>query len=234
MTHEPDRLSDATVLRLPTYLRALAELEARGVTSVSSEELAVRSGVNSAKLRKDLSHLGSYGVRGVGYDVRVLADEVSKVLGLAQVRPVVIVGMGHLGHALADFGGFATKGFDVVACFDRDPDIVGRRIGGLDVHPMSELPQVLARVDPRGDAIAVIATPAASAQGAADDLVEAGVRSVLNFAPVHLAVPQGTDVRKVDLSTELQLLAFHAMHRDALPGGGPATGSDLSTSEVLS
>lgn len=203
-------IPDATVARLPEYLRALTDLASRGVASVSSEELATAAGVRSAKLRKDLSHLGSYGVRGVGYEVQMLAHEISRQLGLTQTWPVAIVGLGNLGHALAAYSGFASRGFHVVALLDRDRAIVGQKIAGMIVGSVDDLEQV---VTGRGVAIGVIATPAASAQGVCDRFVAVGVRSVLNFAPCVLSVPEGVEVRKVDLATELQILAFHEQRK---------------------
>jgi redox-sensing transcriptional repressor len=203
-------IPEATVARLPVYLRALTGLEERGVRTVSSEELAAAAGVNSAKLRKDFSHLGSYGVRGVGYDVEYLVYQISRELGLTQDWPVAIVGIGNLGHALAGYGGFATRGFRVVALFDADPAVVGEVVAGLPVRPIGELVE-FTRQEPI--AIGVVATPAGPAQDVCDLLVAAGIRSVLNFAPCVLQVPDGVDVRKVDLSTELQILAFHEQRK---------------------
>jgi redox-sensing transcriptional repressor len=203
-------IPEATVARLPVYLRALTGLEERGVRTVSSEELAAAAGVNSAKLRKDFSHLGSYGVRGVGYDVEYLVYQISRELGLTQDWPVAIVGIGNLGHALAGYGGFATRGFRVVALFDADPNVVGEVVAGLPVRPISELVE-FTQQEPI--AIGVVATPAGPAQDVCDLLVAAGIRSVLNFAPCVLQVPDGVDVRKVDLSTELQILAFHEQRK---------------------
>lgn len=203
-------IPDATVARLPEYLRTLSRLAETGVVSVSSEELAGAVGVRSAQLRKDLSHLGSYGVRGVGYDVEMLALEISRVLGLTQDWPVAIVGMGNLGHALASYSGFATKGFRIVGLFDDDPQLHGEIVQGVKIRPFRDLKAVVARDT---IAIGVITTPAPSAQAVCDVLVAAGVTSILNFAPTVLAVPEGVDVRKVDLSTELQILAFHAQRR---------------------
>jgi redox-sensing transcriptional repressor len=199
-------IPEASVARLPGYLRALTALEAQGVVSVSSEELASAAGVSSAMLRKDLSHLGSYGVRGVGYDVERLASEITAALGLTQDWPVAIVGMGNLGRALAAYGGFAERGFEVIALLDADSRVVGDEVAGRRVRPMADL---TALVSDDGLAIGVIATPSAGAQDACAHLVAAGVRSVLNFAPAVLAVPDGVVVRNVDLSTELQILAFH-------------------------
>jgi len=205
---------DATVARLPIYLRALNTLAAEAVTTVSSEELAAAAGVNSAKLRKDLSHLGSYGTRGVGYDVQYLVYQVSRELGLTQDWPVVIVGLGHLGHALANYGGFASRGFAIPALVDADPETVGTEIAGLAVCPLDTLEDL---VRTHHIAIGVIATPATVAQEICDRLVGAGVSSILNFAPVVLVVPDEVEVRKVDMSIELQILAFHEQRKLA-PG----------------
>ncbi len=205
-------IPDATVARLPVYLRALYALADRGVATVSSEELAAAAGVNSAKLRKDLSHLGSYGTRGVGYAVDYLVYQVSRELGQTQDWPVLIVGAGNLGRALANYGGFASRGFRIAALADSDPGVVGSVIAGHTVRSAGDIEDVIHRFDV---SIGVIATPATVAQNVADRLVAAGVRSILNFAPAVLSVPSGVEVRKVDLSIELQILAFHAQRRSA-------------------
>jgi redox-sensing transcriptional repressor len=212
-------IPEATVARLPVYLRTLYALADRGIATVSSEELASAAGVNSAKLRKDLSHLGSYGTRGVGYDVEYLVYQVSRELGLTQDWPVVIVGAGNLGRALANYGGFASRGFRVAALLDSDPAVVGSVIAGHVVRNAGGIESVVTRHEV---AIGVIATPAGSAQDVCDRLVAAGVTSILNFAPVVLNVPSGVDVRKVDLSIELQILAFHAQRRAVVRVGGDA------------
>ncbi|MFQ6172277.1 redox-sensing transcriptional repressor Rex [Oryzobacter sp. R7] len=206
-------IPEASVARLPGYLRSLTTLAREGVVSVSSEELATAAGVSSAMLRKDLSHLGSYGVRGVGYDVDFLASEIAAVLGLTKDWPVAIVGMGNLGRALAAYRGFAERGFRVIALLDRDAHVVGEEVAGQVVRPMTDLE---ALVEDDGLSIGVIATPPEGAQQACDDLVEVGIRSILNFAPGVLTVPDGVTVRTVDLSTELQILAFHGQ-RVAVP-----------------
>jgi len=206
-------IPEATIARLPLYLRALYALADRGIASVSSEELAAAAGVNSAKLRKDLSHLGSYGTRGVGYDVDYLVYQVSRELGLTQDWPVVIVGAGNLGRALANYGGFASRGFRVAALLDSDPNVVGSLIAGHRVQGADEIESVVAT---HGVLIGAIAAPAVAAQGICDRLVAAGVTSILNFAPVVLNVPEGVDVRKVDLSIELQILAFHAQRKSVV------------------
>lgn len=215
-------LPEATIARLPVYLRALYALAERGVSTVASDELAAAAGVNSAKLRKDLSHLGSYGIRGVGYDVDYLVYQVSRALGLTQKWPVVIVGAGNLGRALANYGGFMNRGFRISAILDSDRGVVGAKIGDVAVRHVSDLEHVITS---NGVAIGVIAVPAAAAQAVCDRLVAAGVTSILNFAPLVLNVPEGVDVRKVDLSIELQILAFHAQRRSAERFGqvpGPA------------
>ncbi len=206
-------IPDATVARLPVYLRALRPLVERGVEVVSSEELADVAGVRSAGLRKDLSYLGSYGVRGVGYDVERLASEITRQLGLQQPWSVGIFGMGNLGHALAAYSGFATRGFTVCWLVDLDPAVIGTTIAGLRVIDEQTFARVVT-----GQVVAVIATPPTAAQGVADAVVSLGIRSILNFAPGILRVPEGTQVRQVDLSSELQILAFHEQRgRD----GGP-------------
>jgi len=221
MSGPADGIPEATVARLPIYLRALYGLAERGISTVASEELAAAAGVNSAKLRKDLSHLGSYGIRGVGYDVDYLVYQVSRTLGLTQDWPVVIVGAGNLGRALANYGGFLSRGFTIAAMLDSDTAIVGSRIASLTVRHVDELEAVVAR---HHVAIGVIATPAGSAQAVCDRFVSAGVTSILNFAPLVLSVPEGVDVRKVDLSIELQILAFHAQRRSAAARPADASG----------
>ncbi|HEX9033981.1 MAG TPA: redox-sensing transcriptional repressor Rex [Streptosporangiaceae bacterium] len=206
-------IPEATIARLPLYLRALYALAERAIASVSSEELAVAAGVNSAKLRKDLSHLGSYGTRGVGYDVDYLIYQVSRELGLTQDWPVVIVGAGNLGRALANYGGFASRGFRVAALLDADPLVIGKMIAGHQVQAADEIERVVAD---HKVMIGAITVPAVAAQAICDRLVAAGVTSILNFAPVVLNVPDGVDVRKVDLSIELQILAFHAQRRSVV------------------
>jgi redox-sensing transcriptional repressor len=203
-------IPEATVARLPEYLRALGALLDSGVATCSSEDLAAAAGVNSAKLRKDLSHLGSYGTRGVGYDVEYLHYQISREIGVTGDWPVVIVGIGNLGHALANYSGFSSRGFRTVALLDADPARHGTLVAGLEVSDFTELEDIVAE---HGVAIGVIATPAHAAQDVCDRMVAAGVRSVLNFAPAVLTVPPEVDVRKVDLSTELQILAYHAHQR---------------------
>ena len=206
-------IPEATVGRLPRHLRALAGLAAEGTVTASSEELAAAAGVTSAKVRKDLSHLGSYGTRGVGYDVAYLIHQIRRELGLTQDWGIAIVGIGNLGHALANYKGFAARGFRVAALLDVDPAKIGERVGEREIAHLDRLPEL---VRDRGIAIGVIATPAEAVQAAGDRLVEAGIRSILNFAPAPLTVPPGVSVRSVDLAVELQILAYYEQRKAAL------------------
>ncbi|HEV2368624.1 MAG TPA: redox-sensing transcriptional repressor Rex, partial [Acidimicrobiales bacterium] len=200
------RIPEATVSRLPVYLRALVDLVGEQVPMVSSDRLAELSGVNAAKVRKDLSYLGSYGTRGVGYDVAFLVDQVGRELGVTRDWPVVIVGLGNLGRALANYRGFATRGFRMAALVDADATLVGESIGELVVRHADELEAVVAEEDVK---VGIIATTGPAAQEVTDRLVAAGVTAILNFAPVVLTVPAHVSLRKVDLSIELQILTFY-------------------------
>jgi redox-sensing transcriptional repressor len=206
-------IPEATVGRLPIYLRALVEMAENSVATVSSESLAEATGFNSAKVRKDLSHLGSYGTRGVGYDVAYLIHQIRRELGLTQHWPVVIVGIGNLGHALANYRGFAERGFRAAALLDNDPAKVGEEVAGLRIRPLGDLPDIATSNE---GLIGVISTPAPAAQQVADLMVRVGIRSILNFAPVALAVPDGVSVRKVDLAVELQILTYYEQRKAAL------------------
>ncbi|MFO6451869.1 MULTISPECIES: redox-sensing transcriptional repressor Rex [unclassified Aeromicrobium] len=208
----PAGIPDATVARLPLYLRALDELAERGTDVCSSEHLATAAGVNSAIVRKDLSHLGSYGTRGVGYDVRFLAGHIAAVVGQTQPWPVVIVGAGHLGKALAAYQGFGARGVKVAAVVDADPELIGTVVGGHEVLSIEDLPEIVER-----DAVSlgIIATPPGAAQSVADALVATGISSILNFAPTALRVPDDVDLRQVDVAAELQILGYHAHRRQA-------------------
>lgn len=216
-TRESGRLRsipEATVARLALYLQVLTALgDGSGAQeTISSDQLARSAGVNSAKLRKDLSYLGSYGIRGVGYDVRILTEEISRTLGAHRAHRVALVGLGNLGQALAGYPGFAGRGFVISALFDVDPARVGREIGGRVVQHLDDAVAVCRAA---GVTIGVIATPATAAQRVADILVAAGIRSILNFAPGVLSIPSDVEVRHVDLALELQILAFHESRRDA-------------------
>jgi redox-sensing transcriptional repressor len=211
VSRSPRRIPDATVARLPVYHRGLQELFRHRHRTVSSEELADLVGVNAAKVRKDLSYLGTYGTRGVGYDVENLVVEIGRELGLSENWAVVIVGIGNLGRALASYGGFSDRGFRMVALLDADSAKAGSMVGTLPIRPTSELSAIVAREDV---AIGIIATPGSAAQAVADQMVRAGIRSILNFSPGTLIVPDDVVVRGVDLAVELQVLSYYQHHRD--------------------
>ena len=206
-------IPEATVGRLPRYLRALIGLAEEGTSVASSDELAAAAGVTSAKVRKDLSHLGSYGTRGVGYDVAYLIHQIRRELGLTQDWGIAIVGIGNLGHALANYRGFAARGFRVAALVDVDAAKIGERIGDLEVAHIDRLPEL---VRDRRIAIAIVATPATAADEVVEKIVEAGIRSILNFAPAPVTAPPGVSVRSVDLAVELQILAYYEQRKAAL------------------
>lgn len=194
------------MVRLPVYERILRELLRSGVTTVSSEQLAAAARVNAAKVRKDLSLLGSFGTRGTGYDAAFLIAQIDRAFGVDRDWSVAVVGIGNLGRALVNSEGFSSRGFRVTALFDIDPGVVGTTVGPVTVQHVSEVRQLAGSACPR---IGVVSTPAAVAQEVADALVSVGVTSLLNFAPRVLSVPSEVILRYVDLSIELQVLSFY-------------------------
>lgn len=206
------RIPEPTVVRLPVYRRILSELLAENARNVHSEQLGQLARVNAAKVRKDLSLLGSFGTRGTGYDVAFLLGQIDRALGAEDDWPVVVVGIGNLGTALVNSEGFSTRGFRIFALFDADPAVVGATVGGLLVRHVDALAEVS---DLGGSAIGVVATPAAAAQEVTDALVDAGVSVILNFAPQVLNVPPHVLLRHVDLGAELQVLSFFQLRRRA-------------------
>ncbi|MDN5725232.1 MAG: redox-sensing transcriptional repressor Rex [Propionibacteriales bacterium] len=210
-------IPEATVARLPGYLRALNHLSDNGVATVSSGDLADEAGVNPAQLRKDLSHLGSYGTRGVGYSVAYLRFQIGREIGSAVDWPVIIIGVGNLGTALAQNADFGSRGFRVVALVDTNSALVGTEIDGLTIEHQDDLRRTLRD---SGARIAVITTPPDSAQAVCDELVACGITSILNFAATVLSAPHEVTVRKVDLGQELQILAYHEQRK--LDGLWPA------------
>ena len=199
-------LPEATLSRLTVYQRALVELKEKDITSVSSRELAEISDSNEAKVRKDISYLGSYGTRGVGYDIDLLIEAIGIVLGGGFPRPVVLIGVGNLGRALSSYKGFRSSGFPIVGLVDKDLDVVGEKIGGLEVKSLDELDSLVSETKA---VVGIIATPVESAQEVAECLVDAGISSILNFASTVVDVPSEVEVRKVDLATELQILGYY-------------------------
>jgi redox-sensing transcriptional repressor len=213
----PRRISEATVVRLPVYQRILIELLRSGTTTVSSEQLADLARVNAAKVRKDLSLLGSFGTRGTGYDAAFLVSQIDHALGVDRDWPVAIAGIGNLGRALVNSEGFSSRGFRVAALFDVAPDVVGQKVGPVVVQHASCLAELAPSERP---AIGVIAVPAAAAQDVADAMVAIEVRSILNFAPRVLHVPSTVQLRYVDLSIELQVMSFYQSRESGeVPGG---------------
>lgn len=203
---KPAQIPDPTVTRLSIYTRCLAELSDRGIEVISSEDLAERAGVNAAQVRKDLSYVGSFGRRGVGYDTRHLLSRLSQRLGLTKERTVVIVGAGKLGSALLAYRGFRARGFKPVAAFDTDEKKRSISIDGVKIYDPSRIREIVKKkkVD-----IGIVAVPASQAQEVVDELVAAGVRSILNFAPVVLKIPPDTIFRQVDLSLELEAISYY-------------------------
>lgn len=199
------KVPEMTVRRLSIYTRCLAQLEEDGVKTVSSQELAERFNLNSAQVRKDLAYFGEFGVRGIGYYVSGLKAELQRILGLDREWPVALVGFGNLGSALYHYKGFARQGFRIVVIFDDDPAKVGRDVG-VPVQPTSALAR---EVKARGVQMAIVAVPAESAQAVTDQLVAAGIRAILNFAPTRLRVPRDVRLKDVDLSIELETLSFY-------------------------
>ena len=210
MTSRP--IPEASVARLPIYLRALVDMAEQGTHTASSEGLATAAGVNSAKVRKDLSYLGSYGTRGVGYDVEYLIHQISRELGLTEGWATCIVGIGNLGQALANYSGFEERGFRVAALFDANEAKVGEMVAGLAINAFDDVERVVKEEE---ISIAILSVPGPVAQDVADRLVAAGVTSILNFAPAVISVPAEVSLRKVDLSIELQILAFYEQRKMA-------------------
>jgi redox-sensing transcriptional repressor len=204
------RIPEAAVNRLPVYLQILNNLHATNVLRFSSDELAVLAGVNAAKVRKDLSYLGSYGTRGVGYEVTYLIHQIKRELGLLREWNVVVVGAGNLGCALAKFGGFAPRGFPVVGIVDNDPKKIGQSTGSLTIGDVRNLGKIVRDLNVT---IGAITTSTATAQSAVDALIDAGIASILNFAPIVLATPSSVSVRNVDLGVELQILSYYEQMR---------------------
>ncbi|MFP4622963.1 MAG: redox-sensing transcriptional repressor Rex [Gemmatimonadota bacterium] len=203
------KVSEPTINRLSLYLRLLIELSEADVRTVSSDELASRSGTTAAQVRKDLSLFGTFGKRGLGYDVEELESRLREILGLERAWRVALVGAGRIGSALLGYENFRQQGFHIEAVFDSDPDKVGQRWDGLVVEPDTELERVVAA---RGIEIAVIAVPARSAQRIADRLVGVGIRGILNFAPTPLRVPPEVEVKTVDMAVEMEGLSYALTH----------------------
>ena len=199
-------ISRATVDRLPLYFRTLRLIRSEGSEIVSSEDLGRRIGVTPEQIRKDLASFGAFGKKGVGYHVAELVNNISQILGLDRKWNIAIIGVGHLGWALANYRNFASLGFHLTALFDQNPAIVGQLINGVDVLSVADLETTVAS---RNIQIGVIAVPAGEAQAVADRLVAAGVHGIWNFAPVRIRVPDNVQIVSEDLSVGLSTLSYH-------------------------
>ena len=204
--YRPPKIPEMTIRRLSVYTRCLLQLEEDGVKTISSQDLAERFNLNSAQVRKDLAYFGEFGVRGIGYYVSGLKAELQRILGLDREWPVVLVGFGNLGSALFHYRGFARQGFRIVAIVDDDPAKAGRDVHGVPIFTTAQMPRELKT---RAVQIAILAVPVESAQPVTDQLVAAGIRAVLNFAPARLRVPRDVRLKNVDLSIELETLSFY-------------------------
>ena len=205
------RIADSTVRRLSAYLRFLEDFEHRGLTTISSEELAKRGGTTSAQVRKDLSFFGSFGKRGLGYSVPELAGRLREILGLGKEWRVIIVGAGKIGAALAQYRGFRQRGFSILAAYDNNPDKVGRRLEGIPVRSIEQLEDDILRDHPD---IVVLTVPAEEAQSLVDRVVQSGVKAILNFAPTQLHAPSDVSVKTVNMAMELEGLSFALTNRE--------------------
>jgi redox-sensing transcriptional repressor len=204
------KIAESTVRRLSLYLRFLEEFEEQGASTLSSAALAARGGTTSAQVRKDLSFFGSFGKRGMGYEVPLLKAQLREILGLDRRYRVVVIGAGKIGSALVQYGGFRDRGFDLVAIYDNDPRKIGRQWNGLTVRNVAQLEKDLQQ--DHAD-IAAVVTPAEVAQQVADRLVECGINAILNFAPAQLQVPESVAVKTVNLVLELEALSYILANR---------------------
>ena len=204
------RIADSTVRRLSAYLRFLEDFENRGLTTISSEELARRGGTTSAQVRKDLSFFGSFGKRGLGYSVPELAGRLREILGLGREWRVVIVGAGKIGAALAQYRGFRQRGFNILAAYDNNPEKLGKRLEGIEVRDIEQLERDIQREKPD---IVVLTVPGDQAQRMVDRVVKAGVKAILNFAPAQLQAPPDVTVKTVNMAMELEGLSFALTNR---------------------
>ncbi|MGE5812872.1 MAG: redox-sensing transcriptional repressor Rex [Acidobacteriota bacterium] len=209
-----DQVSELITNRLSVYVRCLTELEALGVRSISSDALAERYHLNAAQIRKDLAYFGEFGTRGVGYQVKELRVHLRQILGVDRHMRVAIMGAGNLGLALADYAGFRDDGFEVAALFDTSGDKIGSHSrSGVPIHDIRQLKPCVRKDRIK---IGVLAVPAGAAQSVADQVVAAGIKAILNFAPGPLRVPEGVKLKSVDLTVSLESLSFHLAREDSV------------------
>jgi redox-sensing transcriptional repressor len=200
------KIPDATIGRLSLYSRYLSEADEKGITTVSSQNIAKATGVTPAQVRKDLAYFGEFGTRGVGYNSRELYNHIMKILGLDKKWPVAIIGAGNLGKALSQYKGFYERGFDITCIFDSDPGKIGKKLANIEIFSLESLEE---EINKYGVKMAIIAVPAVSAQEVADRLVKAGVKGILNFAPININVGRNVLLRRVDLAAQLEYLTFY-------------------------
>jgi redox-sensing transcriptional repressor len=204
------KISDSTITRLSKYYRTLQTLISKEVETISSEDIADIESITAAQVRKDLSFFGTFGKRGLGYNTTELRDSIAEILGLKKKWNVALVGVGNIGRALVNYDEFRKQGFNIIACFDNDPDKIGTRVGELTVHPEKNLCKVLKgeRID-----IVIITVPADQAQSIVDQAVYCGVKAFLNFAPISLKAPDKVLIKNENMSIELEALSYHLTNR---------------------
>lgn len=200
------KVPQPTIERLSAYLQCVRTLQESDIETASSAQIARKTGINAAQLRKDLSYFGEFGTPGLGYDLHALEAHLSRIMGLDQERDVLLAGAGNLGRALSSYMGFAKRGFRIVAAFDTDPEKIGTQLGQIPIYHLAQAQQINAKI---GAEVGVIAVPIQAAQDAADVLVAAGVRALLNFAPVAVQEPAGVVVRNVDLTSQMEVLSYY-------------------------
>lgn len=199
-------IPDIVVGRLPIYLRALSRMAQAGQTVTSSKELGEKLGISSAQIRKDLSHFGEFGKQGTGYQISYLIEQLQRILKVNAEWKVALVGIGDLGHALAHYNGFANRGFEIVALYDADPQKIGMTIGDLTVRDVANM---MAEIREQGLRVAMLAVPAEKAQMVADQLIEAGIKGILNYAPINITTPKDVRVQYIDPVIHLQRMTFY-------------------------
>jgi len=201
-----EKIPDIIIGRLPVYLRALQRMADRGMKTTSSQELGDNVGISAAQIRKDISQFGEFGKQGTGYSIPFLMDKLRAILKVDRIWDVVLVGAGDMGHALARYQGFANRGFNIVMVFDNDPEKIGEKIEPFTVEDSAK---IVEKVRAAGIKMAMLTVPAASAQDVAEKLVQAGVKCILNYAPIHLVVPEGVRVQHIDPAIHLQRMTFY-------------------------
>jgi redox-sensing transcriptional repressor len=199
-------IPDIVIRRLPIYARSLSYLASEGITTVSSSELGSRIGVTAAQIRRDLSYFGEFGKQGKGYNVQFLLNQIRDILHLEQQWGVALVGVGHLGQAIAHYGGFKDKGFEITALFDADPARIGQVIDNREIYHFNRIPEIVPEL---GLEVAIVAVPATSAQEVVDLLVQAGVKAILNYAPITVQVPPDVRTRNIDPVGALQSMTYY-------------------------